>query len=313
MGSVIGSTIGGPTLDPHSPQAAAIAHLFRSTLSICAVILLLVIGLVTACLVRFRARGKSEPVQVEGSRRLEIAWTVVPFLILVWLMTVTTRTMALSDPPADRAPDVTVSARQWWWEVRYASGAITANEIHIPVGKPLLFRLESPDVVHDFWVPQLGRKMDVIPGRPRNIWMQADEPGIYLGTCAEYCGAQHAWMRIRVIAEEPARFAAWERHELTLPPPPATAQSARGQHVFAERSCAACHAIQGISNVRTAPDLTHLAERATLGAGVLENSPLALARWLKDPQQIKPGSHMPNAELSDSDVSDLVAYFETLQ
>jgi cytochrome c oxidase subunit 2 len=199
--------------------------------------------------------------------------------------------------------------------VRYPSGVVTANEIHIPTGKALVFQIESPDVVHDFWVPGLGRKIDAIPGRPARIWLQADEPGTYTGTCAEYCGAQHAWMRIRVIAQTPEQFETWAHHELTAPPRPASNADriASGARVFVGKSCAGCHAIQGVSSARVAPDLTHLAERETLGAGVIDNTPDTLARWLADPQGIKPGCHMPNAELSQGEVADLVAYFETLR
>jgi cytochrome c oxidase subunit 2 len=307
------SLLGGPSLDPHSPQAAAIAKLFWGTLALCGAIFLIVAGLVAFCVVRFRARGREEPAQVEGSRGLEVAWTLVPLAILCWLLLLTSRAMGVADEPVDRAPDLTVIAHQWWWEVRYASGAITANEIHIPVGKRLALHIDSQDVVHDFWVPALARKIDAIPGRPVNLWLQADEPGVYLGTCAEYCGAQHAWMRIRVIAEAPEQFEAWEEHELAPAPSPVADAAARGAQTFRAKTCVTCHAIRGIGDGRIAPDLTHLAERTTLGAGVIDNTPAELARWLKDPQQIKAGSHMPNLQLSDGQVNDLVAYLETLR
>ena len=299
--------------DPRSPQAGAIADLFTSTLLICGVIFVVVTGLVVYCIVRFRDRGAGDPAQVEGNRRLEIGWTIAPFLILGWLLVLTVRAMGVADPPVDREPDITIIGHQWWWEARYPSGAITANEIHIPVGKPLVVRIESGDVVHDFWVPSLGRKIDAIPGRPASIWLQADQPGTYLGACAEYCGVQHAWMRILVVAEAPAAFASWEQHELS--PAPAEAEGAsRGARVFREMTCVKCHAIGGAGEgARVAPDLTHLAERTTLGAGVLANTPENLARWLKSPQQIKAGCHMPDTQLTDAQVTDLVAYFETLR
>lgn len=287
--------------------------LFTSALAVCGVILLVVVGLVVVCVVRFRERRGHQPAQTEGNTRLEIGWTLVPLAILAWLLVLTSRAMAVSDPPVGHAPDLTVVAHQWWWEVRYASGAITANEIHIPVGQALVIRIESEDVVHDFWVPALGRKIDAIPGRPVNIWLQADDPGAYLGTCAEYCGAQHAWMRIRVVAEAPEQFAVWQQQQLAAASSTTTGAAARGRLTFAARTCVQCHAIRGVGKAQVGPDLTHLAARATLGAGVMDNSPTELARWLKDPQQIKAGCHMPNLQLSDSEAADLVAYLETLQ
>ena len=306
--------LGVSPLAPRSPQAGAIADLFLTTLAICAVIFLLVTGLVVYCIARFRDRGGAEPVQVEGHKRLEIAWTIAPVLVLVWLLVLTMRAMSLSDPPVDRAPDVTVIGHQWWWEARYPSGVVTANEIHIPVGKPLVVRVESSDVVHDFWVPDLGRKIDAIPGRPTSIWMQASEPGTYLGACAEYCGVQHAWMRILVVAEAPDAFAAWERRELSPPLAPAPGLPARGAAVFREMTCVKCHAVgRAEDGPRVGPDLTHLAARTTLGAGVLRNGHDELTRWLRDPQGVKAGCHMPDAQLTDEQLAALVAWFETLR
>lgn len=312
-----GDTMGSPisTFAGRSTEARAIADLFTQTLVICAVILAVVTTLVVVCIWRFRAReGAAEPAQIHGHTRLEILWTAVPFLIVVVLFVLTARTMGASDPPADRAPDLTVTAHQWWWEARYPSGAIAANEIHIPAGRPLLVELRSADVIHDFWVPALARKMDANPGRPNHFWISADAPGIYDGACAEFCGAQHAWMRIRVVAETPEAFAAWERHQLEPAPPIADAQAARGLAVFKDLTCARCHTIRGASpDLSVAPDLTHLAGRSTLAAGVLENNAANLAAWLKDPQALKPGSHMPSLKLTDDQVTDLVMYFESLK
>jgi cytochrome c oxidase subunit 2 len=300
--------------DPVSPQAIAIRDLFTTSLLVCAAIFALVTVLILYCTVRFRSAGAPEPVQVEGHKGLEIAWTAAPILVLIWLLVLTARAMDVSDPPVDREPDVTVIGHQWWWEARYPSGVVTANEVHIPTGKALVVRLESADVIHDFWVPGLGRKMDAVPGRPTSIWLEADQPGNYGGTCAEYCGAQHAWMRILVIAETPEEFSEWQRHQLS---PAATATEvavARGAATFNSMTCVKCHAIGSAGkSAPFAPDLTHLATRATLGAGVLENTPANLALWLRDPQQFKEGSHMPDAQLSESQVADLVAYFETLR
>jgi len=312
---------------PHSPQAAAITELFTSTLLICGGVFLLVCVLVFYCAFRFRVRDDDtrEPVQIEGHTRLEIGWTIAPVFILSGILVLTVKAMSGSDPPIDRDPDITIIGHQWWWEVRYPSGAVTANEVHIPTGKALVFRLESADVVHDFWVPELGRKMDATPGRPTSIWLEADDPGTYTGTCAEYCGIQHAWMRIVVVAEEPAKFAEWERHQLMSARAPVAATETRGASVFQSMACVNCHSIKGTKGptgalpnsandmARYAPDLTHFAERTTLGAGVLANNPGNLRRWLDDPQGIKTGCHMPDVQLTDAQIADLVAYFETLR
>jgi cytochrome c oxidase subunit 2 len=306
------------SFDPRGPQAGAIADLFTSALVVCGAVFLLVAVLVGYCAVRFRANGVRAASTREGHVPLEIAWTIAPVLVLAWLLVLTVRAMSVADPPVDRPPDITVVGHQWWWEVKYPSGLVTANEIHVPTGRALVVRIESADVVHDFWVPELGRKIDAIPGRSATIWLEADRPGDYAGACAEYCGVEHAWMRIRVVAEAPERFEAWQRHQLAPSDPPASEASARGAKTFRTMTCVKCHAVAGADTAsaelaRFAPDLTHLASRATLGAGVLANTPANLQAWLRDPQRIKPGCHMPNAELTDGQAADLVAYFETLQ
>lgn len=301
--------------DPHAPGARAITGLFGETLIVCAVIGALVTGLVVYCVVKFRARDNDpEPVQVHGNRRLEITWAAIPLAIVIGLFALTARAMSDIDGPADRAPDIVITAHQWWWEVRYASGEVTANEVHIPVGKPVLVGIESADVIHDFWVPQLGRKLDAIPGHPGSIWLAADEPGTYLGACAEFCGAEHAWMRIEVIADAPAAFDAWQANQLVDDPPPSPGDPSaqRGAAIFRAKTCIACHAIGGAATEpRVAPSLRHIAARDTLGAGVLSNTPAQLKHWLEDPQGIKPGSHMPDFHLDDADLVDLVAFLET--
>ena len=301
--------------DPRSPEARAIAQLFDQTLVVCAVIGTLVALLLLIVVVRFRASVRpAEPPQVHGHKALEFAWTLLPLAIVIGLFVLTARAMAASDPPANREPDLVVIGHQWWWEARYPSGAVTANEIHVPAGKDLLVRVESADVIHDFWVPQLGRKVDATPGHPTHIWLQAEAPGTYTGACAEYCGSEHAWMRIVVVAQPQAEFDAWERHERaqTLAPPDGAPM--HGASLFVNKTCVKCHAIAGLGEqVQVAPDLTHLAERRTLGAGVIDNDPANLARWLRDPQGVKPGSHMPDLNLTDDEVNDLVAYFETLR
>jgi cytochrome c oxidase subunit II len=296
------------TLAPASPQAAAISSLFVGTLIFLSAILILVSFLVIYAVFRYRDRpGAPDPEQKFGSRKLEITWTVVPILSLVVLSGFMVRAMSASDPPtAEAKPDLRIVAHQWWWEIIYLkSGVTTANEIHIPVGKRLLVDFRSVDVIHDFWVPALGRKIDIIPGHPNRLWIEADHGGTYLGACAEFCGNEHAWMRIMVIADSPDDFAAWVKQQAGIPPKPVTADEQLGAKIYRENICTNCH-LRSVG-----PDLTHIASRRTLAAGALENTPENLAAWLHDPDDFKPGSNMPNFKLSPGDVRALVAFLET--
>jgi cytochrome c oxidase subunit 2 len=299
-----------------SPQARAIADLFGDTLVVCGIIFAIVLALIAYVIGRFRDRGGGPPEQVEGDKQLEIAWTAAPLAVVAGIFWLTLRAMDGSDPPRpspDAEPDLVVIAHQWWWEVRYRSGAVTANEIHVPTGKPLVVGVESADVVHDFWVPALGRKIDAVPGRRNAVWLQADAEGTYIGACAEYCGVQHAWMRILVVAQTPEAFAAWEKHTREPAAAPGSEEAARGAKLFTSMTCVKCHDIAGNGQgARAGPDLTHLADRATLGAGVLKNDTEGLRLWLKHPQEIKQGSHMPDVLLTDAQVADFAAYFRGL-
>jgi cytochrome c oxidase subunit II len=311
---VVGVAMPGPytanafTLAPASPQAAAISNLFAGTLIFLSAILMLVSFLVIYAVIRYRDRpGAPEAEQKFGSRKLEIIWTVVPIMSLVVLSGFMVRAMSAGDPPtADAMPDLRIVAHQWWWEIIYLkSDVTTANEIHIPVGKRLLVDFRSADVIHDFWVPALGRKIDVVPGHPNRLWIEADHGGTYIGACAEFCGNEHAWMRIMVIADSPDDFAAWITQQAAIPPEPVTADEQLGAKIYHENICTNCH-LRSVG-----PDLTHVASRRTLAAGALENTPENLAAWLRDPDDFKPGSNMPNFKLSDGDVRALVAFLET--
>ncbi|MGH9396871.1 MAG: cytochrome c oxidase subunit II [Terriglobia bacterium] len=308
-----------PTFNPNSPEAQAIAHLFLVVGVIMVAILALVTSLVLYASVRYRRRpGAGEPKQAFGKQKVEIAWTVGPILVIIFIFAITIQAMRRADPtpaPGEK-PDMVIIAHQWWWEAHYTkSHVVTANEIHIPARKRLLVRLESRDVIHDWWVPQLGPKMDAIPGHPNHFWLEADQPGTYLGRCAEYCGAEHAWMRIRVIAQTAAEFNQWEQHQLEVPAKPGVGDAAQGAKLFLKSlTCANCHTVAGTAAKATiGPDLTHVASRETLAAGRLTNTPSNLQKWLANPQAIKPGSHMPNFELPDAQVHDLAAYMETLK
>jgi cytochrome c oxidase subunit II len=210
-----------------------------------------------------------------------------------------------------------VSAAQWWWRVRYAdpqsqSVFWTANEIHVPVGRPVKVELSSEDVIHSFWVPQLAGKIDVIPGQTNVLWLQAAKPGVYLGECGEFCGAQHAHMQMRVIADEPKDYAAWRENQVRAVADAAPAAAAHGASLVAAR-CGACHTVRGTgAGGILGPDLTHLMTRGTIAAGLLPNTPGNLAAWIANPQTLKPGSRMPAPQLSPSELQSVIAYLETL-
>ncbi len=305
------------TLNPFSPQAAAISHLFIVILLILGAIFTLVAALVIFAIIRYRDRpGAPEARQVFGSHRLEITWTIAPILLLALIGVFMIRAIDASDPPiGGEQPDLRVTGHQWWWEVQYPkSGAITANEIHIPVGKSLLVEVDAADVIHDFWVPELARKIDAVPGHVNHVWIRADQPGVYQGVCAEFCGSEHTWMRMIVVAEPQADFDAWQTAQLATPAAPTSGPEGQGLQVLKDQTCLNCHAISGLPGHKNiGPDLTHIAGRRILAAGAAVNNPDNLFRWLKDPASIKPESHMPNFQLSDDNVHALVAYMETLK
>jgi len=287
-------------LDPQSPLARAIYDLGIVSGVVFALIFVIVTGAIVYAIFRFRVReGEPDPKQIAGNRKVEMAWTIIPFLIVVFLLVMTLGAMNRADPPPAPSPDLVVTGHQFWWQVDYpGSGVITANEIHIPAAKPLSVRLESKDVLHEFWVPELTRKMSNVPGQPNHIWLQADKPGTYIGQCSEFCGTQHAWMRILVVADEPT-----------------TDVTAKGLALFKTSTCINCHAIRGVAgaDLRVAPDLTHVGSRKQLGAGILENTPANMRLWLKSPQHIKPGALMPDFSLTDEQLDQLSEYLSTLR
>ena len=304
-------------LDPQSPQARVIFNLGIISTVIFVLIFVIVAGAIVYAIFRFRARaGEPDPKQIAGNQKVELMWTIIPFLIVLLLFVLTIQAMNRADPPPAPSPDLVVTGHQFWWEAGYpASGVTTANEIHIPAGKPLSVRLESKDVLHEFWVPKLTRKMTNVPGQPNYIWLQADKPGTYIGQCSEFCGTQHAWMRIVVVAEEPAQFAQWQQTQLRSAQPPTSGATTRGLELFRTSTCINCHAINGVAgaNSRVAPDLTHVASRRQLGAGVLENTPANMRSWLKSPQHIKPGALMPDFYFTDEQLDQLNEYISTLR
>ena len=305
---------------PSSPEAQSLYDLTFWIIILCGVILALVVSLVTFACIRFSGHKNSpEPKPVHGNIWLESFWTGGLLLTLTVVMFFTIRTMTLASPSGEVSkPDLIVIGHQWWWEIRYpmpdGTDVVTANEIHIRIGKKLLLELRSADVIHDFWVPDLGRKIDAIPGHPNQIWLEASHEGLYLGFCAEFCGASHAWMKIRVIAEDEKTFSRWVAHMRTPAIPPDSAITKQGLDLFRQKTCVNCHHINGESDpVQIGPDLTHIGSRETLAAGALKNTPFDLSRWLENPGRIKPGANMPAFGLSKAEIQSLTSYLESLQ
>jgi cytochrome c oxidase subunit 2 len=252
--------------------------------------------------------------------RAVIIGTVLSIIGLLGLLIASVVTdRALASLPLKHGLVIQVSGQQWWWQATYypedpTRAFDTANELHIPVGRPVLLRLASPDVIHSFWVPNLSGKKDLIPGHTLTLQLRADKPGVFRGQCAEFCGYQHAKMGFLVIADDPQQYEQWAQAQRAPSKQPADDVQKRGQQVFLNSPCVMCHAIQGTSaNAKMAPDLTHLASRQTLAAGVLPNTRGHLAGWIVDPQHIKPGTNMPAITLPPADLQALLVYLESLE
>jgi cytochrome c oxidase subunit II len=304
--------------DPRSTNAESLYHLSNFVLAITGVIFVVVSSLLAYVMVKFRNRATDvarEPAQVYGSTQIELAWTVIPILIVVLLFLSTARVIHAVQDAAKPAKAVAVTAigHQFWWEFRYPElGIVTANELHIPVSTPTYMKLLSADTDHSFWIPQLAGKTDLIPNRINEMWMDPHQVGIYLGQCAQYCGTQHAKMLLRVSVESPEDFDAWVHAQKQ--PAIQDEKEAAGRRVFENTSCVNCHAVGGTNGTgRFGPDLTHLMSRRTIAAGAAENTGENLRLWIQNPDAIKPGSLMPAMKLSDEDLDALVRYLETLQ
>jgi len=310
--------------DPSSTPAIGIAEFSHLVLGICAAIFVLVMGLIAVTVIRFRHRpgdDEREPPQVYGSNQLELAWTVVPIIIVFVLSLVTVRTilaLQIDEQPPGWMP-VTVVGHQWWWEFVYPEyGFTTANELHVPTGRAAFLSLRSADVVHSFWVPQLAGKTDLIPNRENHMWIEPQKPGLYVGQCAEYCGTQHANMLLRIYVHTPEEFERWavaEARDAADGPAAQEDPAAKaGREIFLTTSCINCHAVRGtVANGRFGPDLTHMMSRATLGAGVAPNDAAHLKEWLLDPAHLKPGVLMPAMKLEEKAIDQVVAYLMTLE
>jgi cytochrome c oxidase subunit II len=308
-------------------QAAHIGHLWNVVLAVCTIVFCAVlIGFVVAL---WRA-GRATPQTAadlsslgrhERGPYLSVVWSVAVAIVLLLALLVASvvTDRAIARMPLENAVSIEVTGHQWWWELTYQGATVadnftTANELHVPVGRPVVLTLRGADVIHSFWVPSLAGKKDLIPGRTTTLSFRADQPGTYRGQCAEFCGFQHAFMAFEVVADPPDRFEAWQNAQRRPAADPVDATARHGQDVFLRSACVMCHAVEGtIAGARNAPDLTHVGSRSTLAAGTLPNRPAQMAQWIADPQHFKPGANMPATRLSGSDMGALVAYLEGLK
>lgn len=313
--------------DVAGPQAARIIDLWHLTLGVCSLVFAAVLIALLWALWRTPRAQADTPADVSGLRHVErgptrsvisaVAVSIALLLVLLAASVATDR--ALAHLPLRDAVHIELTGHQWWWSARYDDADPsrifdTANELHIPLGRPVIVTLHSDDVIHSLWVPNLAGKKDLIPGRTATLTLRADRAGVYRGQCAEFCGHQHAWMALTVTAEAPAQYEAWAAQQRQPAAPPSDATALRGQQVFLGSTCVMCHAIGGTeAGARRAPDLTHLASRRTLAAGALPNDAQHLASWISNPQAHKPGVNMPSHALSQSDMQALVAYLGSLR
>jgi cytochrome c oxidase subunit 2 len=318
-------TFSSPTniFAPASTPAHSILGLSMFVLAITALIFVVVGGLLVYAVVKFRSQATGdgrEPAQVYGSTQIELAWTIIPILIVVVLYLATARVIHAVQDAAEPATAVDVIAigHQYWWEFRYPKlGIVTANELHVPVSDPshptpTFLQLFSADTDHSFWVPQLAGKTDLIPNHPNRMWIDPHRTGIFLGQCAQYCGIEHAKMLLRVYVDSPEDFAAWVRAQQQ--PAAQDPGAGEGRRVFERTACINCHTVTGTAaNGHFGPDLTHLMSRRTIAAGVAANTPESLRLWIQNPDAIKSGALMPAMKLSNAELDAVVSYMETLQ
>ncbi len=317
----------GNIFAPASTPAQLIHGLSLFVLAVTGVIFAVVFGLLLYSAVKFRRRADDdgrEPAQIYGSDQLELAWTVIPVLIVMVLFLTSARVIhAVEDArqPAG-AVEVTVIGHQFWWEFRYPRyGFVTANELHVPVSDPhrpapTFLKLLSADTDHSFWVPRLAGKTDLIPNHPNSMWIDPQTPGLYLGQCAQYCGVEHAKMLLRVYVDTRDGFDRWvrEQQRTTAQDPPPDAEAMEGRRVFESTACINCHSAAGtVANGHFGPDLTHLMSRNTIASGAAPNTRDSLRRWVQNPDSMKPGALMPAMNLNAKELDDLTAYLLTLR
>jgi cytochrome c oxidase subunit 2 len=310
-------------LDTHGPEARTLEHLFWIFVAVLGAVWIATMIAVLLSLRQRRAPGE-HPLSVDQTTDRRMTIVVSSSVALTAIIVLSLTALSYGGQRAlfshkDGVVSMMIVGHQWWWEIQYEDQQpsrtfTTANEIHVPVGEPVLIKLESSDVIHSFWVPSLAGKLDLIPGRQNQIQIQADRPGIYRGQCAEFCGNQHAHMGMLVIAESRDEFDRWRERQISAAQEPGDPESQRGHDIFLTKPCLMCHQIRGTSaGGRVAPDLTHLGSRRTIAAGALETTRGNLAAWIVDPQGIKPGVHMPVVKLEPDEIQPLATYLEGLK
>ena len=313
-----GCTWNGPqtTLVPVSDFARETLRVYGIVTWATVVIAAVVVSVLSWVLLRYRDRPDAPlPPQTRGHALLEIGWTIAPALVLLVIAIPTIHVVfrTQSAPPTG-ALEVIVRGRQWWWEFAYPAYQLaTANELHLPVGRPAVLRLEGPDVIHSFWIPQLGGKRDVVPGRHNHLSFTPDTPGTFLGQCAEFCGTSHANMLLRLVVESPDAFERWVASERAPAVQPQAGPAADGAAAFAASACVGCHTVRGVSRGVVGPDLTHFGRRATVGAGMLPNTVDNVTAWILDPPRIKPGVKMPALGLTEAQARSIAVYLLSLK
>jgi cytochrome c oxidase subunit 2 len=310
-------------LDPQGPIAFTESNLFWFILIVSTFVFVVVVSALIYSVIRFRARpGGPEAQQFHGNTRVEIAWTIVPSVILLAVLVATITTMFSIQEPPTTPSTITVNAigHQWWWEFQYPNDrVVTADEMWIPTDTVVHINLISDNVIHSFWVPQLGGKTDVIPGHDNTMWLKATNAGWYRGECAEFCGTQHAHMDFLVHAVSQSDYQAWLTRQQAPAATPATGTLAeQGAAYFVSSPCIGCHQINGVTNSSGArligPNLTHFGSRQWIAGGVVNNTPENLAAWIRDAQAVKPGVDMPSfPNLTQTQIDELVAYLDSLQ
>jgi cytochrome c oxidase subunit 2 len=315
------------SLNSAGPQADRIEHLWWLIFAIILAVYIIVLLWCGSAVFRSRTTVAESRIPPQVDPRADRRMTVVVALALastvVLLFVILTASVltghAIANLKSKNPITIDVTGHQWWWEVRYEATQadqtiVTANEIHIPVGHPVVIKTSSVDVIHSFWAPNLHGKRDLIPGYQNAVWIEADREGTFRGQCAEFCGHQHAHMAFFVVAEPLEKFNAWRARQVSTPPPPADPQTKQGLNVFVTHPCIMCHTIRGTpAGSKVGPDLTHLASRMTIAAGTLPNNAGNLAAWISDSQSIKPGNKMPPNPLKGDDLNALIAYLGTLK
>jgi cytochrome c oxidase subunit 2 len=326
IGFLLAGCIGAPAIIlPASGSAKAITELMWVVFGVSLVVFLLIEGMLFFVVFRFRSKkeqtdGSNLPKQTEGNQKMEIAWTVLPAigLLIIFIISVGTLQTIVNRPAPDSANPGVINVKaighQWWWEFQYPDEKIiTASEMHVPVNAVVYVQVDSADVIHSFWVPQMGGKTDVIPGHTNLTWFQATELGTFVGECSEFCGDEHTHMRMDLVVETPEQYQAWvDLQKSALPQ--LSGLAAEGEGMFMEGACSSCHTINGTKAAgMSGPNLSHFESRKSIGGKVLENNPENLALWLHDPSKVKPGVLMPNLGLSTEQINALVAFLDSLK